>query len=290
MDLRFGVSIIPSASGRSDPVAEAAHAEELGFDMVSVWDHPLTETPSLETWTLLSVIAARTSRVQLLSNVLGLPYRPPLVLAKMAETLDRLSGGRLILGLGAGSGRRDWSAMALPDWPPAQRVEALEEAIEVIRGAWAPGELWFAGKHFQVRGGRLEPKPARPIPIWLGVYGGKTVRIAGRLADGWLPSMPYAPPEHAARVREVLRDAAREAGRDPDTITCAYNVGIRVGGPPSPDPNAQVAGEPGAVAERLADLVRLGFTTLNFWVSGDRGEQRERLANEVMPAVRDLVR
>ena len=99
---RFGVSIVPSASGRSDPVAEARRAEELGLDHVSIWDHPHGERPSLETWTLLTWIAARTERIGLATDVLGLPFRLPALTAKMAETLDRLSGGRVILGLGGG--------------------------------------------------------------------------------------------------------------------------------------------------------------------------------------------
>src|SRR6266508_2178731 len=90
---RFGVSIIPSASGRSDPVAQARRAEELGFDLVSIWDHPHGENPSFETWTLMTWIAARTTRIRVASNVLGLPFRLPALTAKMAETLDRLSDG-----------------------------------------------------------------------------------------------------------------------------------------------------------------------------------------------------
>jgi alkanesulfonate monooxygenase SsuD/methylene tetrahydromethanopterin reductase-like flavin-dependent oxidoreductase (luciferase family) len=288
MALRFGVTVIPSATGRSDPVEEARHAESLGFDLVSVWDHPFGETPSLETWTLLSWMAASTSRISFLPNVLGLPYRPPLVLAKMAETYSRLSSGRLILGLGAGSARYDWASLGLEQRSPRENVEALEEAIGVIQGAWSPGQAWVEGKHYSVRGPRMEPKPDRPIPIWLGVYGAKTIALCGRLADGWLPSLGYCPPERASRLMEQLHAAAREAGRSPDEITCAYNVGIRVGGGPPEDPSKQVAGEPDEVAAELASFVGLGFSVLNLWVSGDRSEQRERLATEVFPRVREL--
>ncbi|MGH2651238.1 MAG: LLM class flavin-dependent oxidoreductase, partial [Actinomycetota bacterium] len=114
MDLRFGVTVIPSASDRSDPVGEARHAEELGFDLVTLWDHLYGTRPSYETWTLLTWMAASTSRISVGTNVLGLPYRNPVVIAKMAETLDRLSGGRLILGLGAGGNDAEFEAFGLP--------------------------------------------------------------------------------------------------------------------------------------------------------------------------------
>jgi alkanesulfonate monooxygenase SsuD/methylene tetrahydromethanopterin reductase-like flavin-dependent oxidoreductase (luciferase family) len=290
VELRFGVTIIPSASGRSDPVAEARHAEELGLDVVSVWDHPLTDRPSLETWTLLTWIAARTSRIHVMSNVLGLPYRPPPVLAKMAETLDRMSGGRLILGLGAGSQRGDFGDLGLPDRSPGGKVTALEEAIQVIRGMWSEPSFSFSGRYYRVGDIRLEPKPDRPIPIWLGTYGPRGVELAGRLADGWIPSMAYAPPSIIGANIDRVRKAAEAAGRDPAEVTLAYNVGLRIGGEPSPDEETKVAGEPEAVVERLVEIIRLGFSCLNFWVSGDRVQQRERLAGEVLPAVRELVR
>src|SRR5262245_53986780 len=116
--MRVGVSIVPTASGRSDPVAEARLAEDLGFDLVSIWDHPHGDRPSFETWTLLTWIAARTRRVGLCTNVLGLPFRPPALTAKMAETLDRLSDGRVTLGLGAGGNDREIAALGAQSRTP----------------------------------------------------------------------------------------------------------------------------------------------------------------------------
>ena len=118
---RFGISIIPSASARSDPVAEAVHAEELGFDLVAVWDHPHGEHPSFETWTLMTWIAARTSRIRVASDVLGLPLRLPALTAKMAESLDRLSNGRLILGLGGGGSNAEFAGYGAPMRSPTRR-------------------------------------------------------------------------------------------------------------------------------------------------------------------------
>lgn len=288
MQPRFGVTVIPSASPRSDPVGEAVHAEEAGFDLVTVWDHLHGEHPSYETWTLLTWMAASTSRIGLGTNVLGLPYRAPAVVAKMAESLDRLSGGRFVLGLGAGGNDREFEGFGVPVRTPKEKIDALAEALSVIQGIWSEGSFTFQGRFYAVREAAVEPKPERAIPVWLGTYGPRGLELVGRMADGWLPSMPYLSPAEAARRLGRIRAIAERAGRDPDALTFAYNVPVRVGGPPPEDPDRQVAGEAAAVAERLAELVRMGFTCLNLMLSGDRAAQRELLAREVLPAVREL--
>ena len=285
---RFGVSIVPSASGRTDPVAEARLAEDLGLDLVSIWDHPMGVRPSFETWTLLTWIAARTERIGMATNVLGLPFRLPAMTAKMAETLDRLSGGRVILGLGGGGNDGEIAGAGGPVRTPAEKIDALEEGLQIVRGVWARSPFSLEGRHYRTQEAAVEPKPARPIPIWLGTYGPRALELTGRLADGWIPSMPYLPPRAARARLEVVRAAADRAGRDPDAIECAYNVGIRVGGPPPDDPERQVAGEPEEVVERLLELTELGFTVLNLWLGGRRDEQLQRFGTEVMPALRGL--
>jgi len=285
---RFGVSIVPSASGRSDPVAEARRAEELGFDLVSIWDHPVGDRPSFETWTLLTWIAARTQRIGLATNVLGLPFRLPALTAKMAETLDRLSGGRVTLGLGGGGNDREIAGLGGPVRTPGEKVEALEEGLEIVRGVWSRTPFSLDGRHYRMEDAAIEPKPGRPIPVWLGTYGPRALELTGRLADGWIPSMPYLPPRVARSRMDVVRAAAERAGRDPDGLDYAYNVGVRVGGPPPDDPERQVAGEPDEVVERLLELTELGFTVLNLWLGGRRDEQLRRFGTEVMPALRTL--
>jgi len=285
---RFGVSIVPSASGRSDPVAEAQRFEELGYDLVSIWDHPHGERPSFETWTLLTWIAARTSRVGLATNVLGLPFRLPALTAKMAESLDRLSDGRLILGLGGGGSDAEFAGLGAPVRTPAEKVEALEEGLAVIRGVWTESPFTFEGRHYRNEGALIEPKPERAIPIWLGTYGPKALALTGRVADGWIPSMgPTTPAEAASKMRAV-RAAAGSAGRDPDSLEYAFNVGVRIGGPPPDDPERRVAGEPDEVIERLLVFLEIGFTVMNFWIGGRREEQAERLATEILPTLRRL--
>jgi len=290
VDLSFGVTVIPSVSERSDPVAEARHAEELGFDLVTVWDHLHGNRPSFETWTLLTWIAASTSRISVGPNVLGLPYRNPVVTAKMAETLHRLSGGRLVLGLGAGGNDHEFEAFGLGVRTPQEKIESLEEAVTIIRGVWFAPSFSFDGRHYRTVGAEVEPKPSPAIPVWLGTYGRQALELTGRTADGWLPSMAYAPPDVARQKLKVVTESAERVGRDPDTLTYAYNMSVRVGGDLPPDPDRMVAGEPGAVAERLAGLAADGFTCFNVWLSGDRWEQRERLAKDVVPAVRELAK
>jgi alkanesulfonate monooxygenase SsuD/methylene tetrahydromethanopterin reductase-like flavin-dependent oxidoreductase (luciferase family) len=283
---RFGVTIIPSASPRSDPVGDAVLAEQLGFDLVSVWDHPHGENPSFESWTLMTWMAARTTTISVASNVLGLPFRLPALTAKMAESLDRLSGGRLILGLGAGGNDAEFAGYGAPIRTPGEKVEALAEAIEIIRGTWWQPSFTYDGKYYRNDGALLEPKPERPIPIWLGTYGPKALEITGRMADGWLPSMPYAPPRVALEKRAIVQRALDDAGRDPDAFEWAYNVGARIGSRPPTDPERQIAGEPDEVIERLVELLEMGFTTLNFWLGGRREDQMERMATDVLPEVR----
>jgi probable F420-dependent oxidoreductase len=264
----------------SDPAATARQAEELGFDFVSTWDHLHGTQPGYETWTGLTWAAAATSRIGLLTNVLGIPYRSPAVLAKMAETLDRLSEGRLLLGVGAGGSNEEFRAFGLPERTPGEKLAALEEAMTIIRGVWREPEFTFEGEHYEVHEANLEPKPARQIPIWFGTYGKRALVLTGRLADGWIPSMPYAPPEVIPAMRARIEEGAADAGRDLDEFTFAYNVRVRLGEAPAGAPS--ISGSPEEVAEAFRGLADLGFSAFNIWI-GERPEQRERFAKEVLP-------
>ena len=286
--IQFGLNIPTSAAPGEDPVATAIRAEELGFDFVSSSDHPCGNSPTHETWTLLCFIAAATSRIRIATRVLGLPYRPPPMVAKMAETLQRLSGGRLILGLGGGSADEEHRAFGLGVRSPREKVDGLEEAVRIMRGLWTESSFTFEGRRYRTEAAELEPKPEHPIPIWLGTFGPRALAVTGRLADGWIPSLGYAPPDEVVGMRERVLEAARSAGRDPSEITCAYNVEVRVDEHAESDVSV-VSGSADAVAERLAGFAKLGFSAFNFMLSGpDADEQAERLATEVIPAVREL--
>jgi alkanesulfonate monooxygenase SsuD/methylene tetrahydromethanopterin reductase-like flavin-dependent oxidoreductase (luciferase family) len=285
-DLLFGVNVSTSAAPGTDPVGDARRAEALGFDFVSANDHPCGSSPTDELWTMLSWIAAGTSRIRVASRVLGVPYRHPAMVAKMAETLDRLSGGRLILGLGGGASDDEFRAFGIEVPSPRDKVDGLEEAIRIIRGLWSERSFTFEGRRYRTDSADLEPKPEHRIPIWLGTFGDRALGVTGRLADGWIPSFELAPPERARVMRERIHAAAIEAGRDPNTITCVYNIEVRIDERPHERPSV-VSDPPEAVAARLIGFMELGFTAFNFIAAGPGvAEQQERLATEVIPAVR----
>ena len=283
----FGLNISTSARSDSNPVAAAQHAEALGFDFVSASDHLHGGSPTFETWTMLAWIAACTSRIHVATRVLAVPYRSPAVLAKMAESFDRLSGGRLILGLGGGAMDDEFRAFGLPTPSARDKIDGLEEAIRIIRGMWSEQQFSLAGRLHRTECAQIEPKAERRIPIWLGTFGDRALAVTGRLADGWIPSLGYAPPEQVVVMRDKLLAAARAAGRDPSEITCAYNVALRIDDRETPPEPNMVSGSANAVADQLIGFVRLGFTALNFILVGDdTHEQAERLTRDVIPTVR----
>jgi probable F420-dependent oxidoreductase len=285
-EVQFGLNVSTAATEGADPVGVATRAEALGFDFVSASDHLHGRGPTYEPWTLLSWIAAATSRIRVATRVLAVPYRHPAVVAKMAETLDRLSGGRLILGLGGGWSDEEFAAFGLGVRTPGQKVDGLEEAIRVVRGLWSGGPFTFRGAMYETKDAEVAPEPEHPIPIWLGTYGNRALDLTGRLADGWIPTLELAPPDRVRVMRDRVLAAARDAGRDPDAITCVYNLDVRVDERAEPTPSV-VAGPPGAVAERLRGFLEIGFTAMNFLPAGpDPAEQAERLGREIIPALR----
>lgn len=286
--LLFGLDLPSTVTpdGTGGPVERARRAEELGFDLVSTSDHPEGTRPSNEVWTMLTWVAAHTSRIRVATRVLGVPYRPPAMVAKMAETLDRLSGGRLILGLGGGYSDEEFRAFGLPVPAPRDKVDGMVDAIRIAHGLWREAAFSYAGRRYHTDAADLEPKPVRPIPIWLGTYGNRALDATGRLADGWIPSLGFAPPEAVPAMRDRVLSAARAAGREPGSVTAVYNVAVRVDEHAAPQPSTVVGGAE-AVAEQLIGFTRLGFSGFNFQPAGpDPDEQAERLAREVIPLVR----
>jgi alkanesulfonate monooxygenase SsuD/methylene tetrahydromethanopterin reductase-like flavin-dependent oxidoreductase (luciferase family) len=178
-------------------------------------------------------------------------------MAKMAETLDRLSSGRLILGPGGGSSNDEFRALGLPVPSRRDKVDGLEEAIAITRGLWSQRSFTYRGRLYRTDVAELEPKPDRRIPIWLGVFGNRALALTGRVADGWIPTLEAAPPERVAVMRERILASARDAGRDPGAVTCAYNLEVRVDEDPTTKPSV-VAGPADAVVDRLIGFVELG--------------------------------
>jgi alkanesulfonate monooxygenase SsuD/methylene tetrahydromethanopterin reductase-like flavin-dependent oxidoreductase (luciferase family) len=285
--MMVGLGVSPSVARGADPVAVARRAEELGLDFVSVPDHLHGDAPTFETWTLLCWIAAATTRIKVMSRVLAVPYRNPAVVAKMAESLHRLSGGRLILGLGGGYSDEEFRAFGIRVPSRRAKIDGLEDAIRIARELWSRREATVDGRVHRTDGATIEPKPSTRIPLWLGTYGPRALEVTGRLADGWIPSLGFAPPDVARAMRDRVRDAARRAGRNPDDVRCIYNVLVRVGDRPADGADDIVSGSPDEVAERLLGFMRMGFGDVNLMPTGPgQDEQVERLAREVIPMLR----
>ncbi|TQM46073.1 LLM class flavin-dependent oxidoreductase [Pseudonocardia cypriaca] len=270
--LLFGSFLTPTAADPEHVVGLAQRCERLGLDLVTVQDHPY-QPRFLDTWTLLSYVAARTRTVRLAANVTNLPLRPPAVLARSVASLDLLSGGRVELGLGAGAFWEAIEAMGGRRLPGGQGVRALEEAIDVIRQVWdvdARGGVRVEGEFHRVVGAKRGPAPAHDVGIWLGAYKPRMLALTGRVADGWLPSLGYLQPGDLAAGNAIIDDAAREAGRSPRDIRRLLNVG------------------PAQSADELAGLA-LDHGISTFILAADDPGELQRFAEEVAPAVRELV-
>lgn len=212
----------------SQPWAEAVdvvrHAEATGWDGVYVADHFMADAggpfpadqPNLEATAALAALAALTERVRLSALVFGITYRHPAVLAKWAATTDHISGGRLLLGVGAGWQENEHAQYGIRLGPPGERVERFEEALRVLRGLLDDETTTVEGDHYTVRDAVAYPKPVQPkLPILVGGKGPRMLGVAARHADEW--NMWSLPPELAAKRAEL--DRACEANdRDPASI------------------------------------------------------------------------
>src|SRR4051812_48347271 len=190
----------------------AKAADRTGLNLVGIQDHPY-QRRFFDTWTLISTLVPVTERVRFFPDVANLPLRPPAMLAKAAASLDVLSGGRVELGLGAGAFWDAIEAMGGPRRTPGESDDALEEAIEVLRG-WFGGErgLRLDGEHYRLAGAQPGPAPVHPIELWIGAYKPRMLRLTGRLGDGWLPSAGYLDLADAHDRHRVIDEAAQRAG------------------------------------------------------------------------------
>jgi alkanesulfonate monooxygenase SsuD/methylene tetrahydromethanopterin reductase-like flavin-dependent oxidoreductase (luciferase family) len=283
----FGFFLIPEAASYPDLVRQVEAAERGGLDLVGTQDHPY-QRRFLDTFALIADLLARTERLRFFPDVANLPLRPPATLANHAASLDVMSGGRFELGLGAGSFWDAIAAMGGPRRAPGESVDALAEAIEIIRRAWS-GErsVSFDGRHYSVAGFHPGPPPAHEIGIWIGAYKPRMLALTGRVADGWIPSLGGAPPEAIPDMRRRIDDGATEAGREPAAIRRLYNVsGTIVDG----ETRGLLEGPPEHWVETLVHFAAdLGFDGFVFWPKEDPLGQIERFAAEVAPGVRDAL-
>lgn len=284
--LEFGYFLVPEAPDFAGLLDAAKAADRTGLDFVAIQDHPYHRR-HFDTWTLLTALAARTDRVRYVTDVANLPLRPPAVLATAAASLDVITGGRVELGLGAGGTWDAIAAMGGPRRTPGESIAALSEAIDVIRLVWSGGRgLRYAGEHYRLDGFNPGPAPAHPIGIWLGAYKPKMLALVGAKADGWLPSSAYLPPEKLADAHGRIDDAARDAGRAPDTIRRAYNLM----GSFSERSRGFLDGPVKQWIDELVELAtRNGVDTFLLATRGDPARDIPTFAEQVVPAVRDAV-
>jgi alkanesulfonate monooxygenase SsuD/methylene tetrahydromethanopterin reductase-like flavin-dependent oxidoreductase (luciferase family) len=285
-DLKFGALLEPSADRPQDVVGLAELMEDLGFDVVSLSDHPYWPE-RLDTVALLSAIVARTTRITVLPNLFNLPLRPPPVVARTAATLDILSGGRFELGLGTGA-QQMWDAVVAEGGPrrtAGESIDALAEAVQVIRALWtSTRDVEFAGRHYRLDGVKPGPAPLHEVGIWFGAYQPRLLRLTGTLADGWIPSSPFLPPEALPAANRLIDDAAVAAGRSPESVRRGYNVEGSFG-----TGAGFLRGSPAVWAEQLAEVALEHRIDTFFLYRAGAADVLRRFAAEVVPAVRELV-
>jgi probable F420-dependent oxidoreductase len=255
----------PQASGPG-AVEVAETAERLGFDSVWVGDHivyPEDQIPRFgavffEALTTLGWVGARTRRIALGTGVLVLPYRHPLVLAKELATLDALSGGRLVVGVGAGWNEAEFAALGVPF---AERGDWTDEAIRLLRVLWTDDRPTFEGHRFRVSGLVVSPRPASPPPIWVGGVTPRARRRAAELGDGWLPI--WHRPTGRGFTVEGLREAidelgerAARAGRPRPVLAGLMPIALL---DDPGDERQPLVGPPGFVVETLARFREAGL-------------------------------
>lgn len=274
--------------------------DALSPEFTTLWvsDHmQFGDSPVLEGWTRLTYLAALFPHFKVGHLVLGQGYRNPALLAKMAATLQHLSGGRFILGIGAGWHEEEYRAYGYGYPSRGARVAQLEEAVQIIRKMWTEPSATFHGEHYTIENAICEPKPDPIPPIMIGSPGPRVIRIAARWADGWSWDAPlevFGPP-HA----ELLR-ACAEVGRDPASVWRAAGVEINFPDDPAtfvpayehsyyPGQRFPILGPtPADAVDQLRPLVELGVT--HFMISPSSQRTLERFSAEVAPVVASLER
>ena len=226
--VKFSVRIHQGGYSYGDLRRVWTEADRLGYHSATLYD--LLNAPTLECWTTLSALAAETERIRLTPLVLANPYRPPALLAKMASTLDVISGGRLELGIGAGGDEADHLASGFPFPSTSVRVSMLEEAVEVIKRLWSEPEASFEGRYYTLKGAVNEPKPFQKSgpPILVGGHGESHLLSAvARYADICNIGFEMSLEEHRAKL-SVLEEHCRKVGRDPSEIEVSHNTRVLI--------------------------------------------------------------
>ena len=285
-ELRFGINLTPTLANPQAPVQLAQLSEQAGLDYVTFQDHPYNNQ-FFDAFTLLTYVAAQTSTIGLAHNVLNVPLRPPAMLARSAASLDILSEGRFELALGAGAFWDPIVAMGGEKRTPGEALRQLEEAIDIIRQVLDTshrGGVRHSGEFYTVNGMTRGPETPHPIPIWLGAYKPKMLKLLGEKGDAWLPSMGYIEIDALADGNARIDDAAVSAGRAPEDVRRMLNI---MGTFLRSDRNF-LKGTPASWAEQLAELsLRDGIST--YLLGTNDPDAIQAFGEEVAPVVREIV-
>jgi alkanesulfonate monooxygenase SsuD/methylene tetrahydromethanopterin reductase-like flavin-dependent oxidoreductase (luciferase family) len=279
--LSFGMSVVPTAADHAQIVEQVLLAEREGLELVGIQDHPY-QRRFLDTFLLIADLLARTERLRFFPDVASLPMRGATMIAKAAASLDVMSGGRFELGLGAGGFWEAVAGMGGPRRTTAEAADALEEAIPIVRGALDVGPerrvVRGPGPHYPVPGYPPGPPPAHRVEIWVGAYRPRGLRIIGRMADGWVPSLGYMGPERFREASGRIDQAAEAAGRDPASIRRIYNIG----------PGETIGRGVEPWVETLIEwATELGVDAFIYWPADTA--DLERYATEVVPSAREAL-
>lgn len=279
-----------------DLLRRAERADRDGLDLVSVSDHPYLGD-RLDAYAAVGFVLGRTRRLAAFANVTNLPTRPAPMLARTVTSLSALSGGRIVLGAGAGGLWDRITDLGVPRLSPSQAVEAFEEAIVLIKllsGGGAP--VTFHGRYHRVDG--IDPAPVPAAPVWTGSVGPRSLAATGRVADGWIPG--HAADWLSPRYREsrpVIDEAASAAGRDPSEIGTIFNLPGRITDRPlaaTRDRDGRwVGGSVDQWVEELTGAVldhrAAGFTLFALDHGSQDDRSLQRWGQEIAPAVRQAV-
>jgi F420-dependent oxidoreductase-like protein len=283
--MRFGVFTSLTLQKWPDVLELWQHIEATGWDIACVSDHFMPNTKDregavLESWSTLSALAALVPRMRIGTIVLGNTYRNPAVVAKMAAQVDIISGGRLILGLGAAWQQNEHEAYGLPFYTVRERLERLDEACQVIRALWTERRTNFQGRYYQLKDAPLDPKPVqKPHPeLMIGGAGERvTLRVVAKQADHW---NVWAGPKVLARKNAILEKHCAAVGRDSKTIHRSVNMALlitdkksdvdrlvesfsaRMGSHAADARDTCLAGTPDEIRKKLTELRAAGADTL----------------------------
>lgn len=279
--VRFGIK----AAGQDVSIQELRAvwriAEEGGFDHLWDFDHLAAigdggpDRPVFEGWALLAAMAQATSRVRIGCMVTGNTYRHPVLLAKLATTVDHLSGGRLEFGIGAAWAQVEHEMYGFAGLD--HRVGRLSESLRVIRSLWTQPVTDFEGHYYRLSGAVAKPRPVQAPhpPIWIGAGGEQTLRLVARHADVWNVSGANPDPERLRELTQRLEDACPAIGRDPREIR--RSVQLRWNG-----------SETAELCDSVGIHLQLGFTEIVLYVPGEDAARAAARAAKQLPELRRL--